>query len=93
MNNIDPKLLTLSAIIIGYVLIDELNSTEQNALGNWFMLIGQVLCTNGSENFRRDYQGNFNNNNYNNNNYNNTRTTKDILNKVNDTIKNTIDKL
>lgn len=87
MNNIDAKLLTLSAVIIGFVLIDELNSTEQNALGNWFMLIGQVLCTNGSENFRRDYQGNFNNKNNNNNN------TKDILNKVNDTIKRTIDKL
>lgn len=91
MNNMDPKLLTLSAIIIGYVLIDELNSTEQNALGNWFMLIGQVLCTNGSENFRRDYQESFNNSN--NINANNTRTTKDILNKVNDTIRNTIDKL
>ncbi len=47
------KLITLTAFLIGYVLIDHLNSNEQNALGNFFMLIGQTLCTSGSENFKR----------------------------------------
>lgn len=44
--NIPPKLFTLSAVGLGYLLIDDLNSNEQNALGNWLMLTAQVLCTN-----------------------------------------------
>lgn len=44
--NIPPKMFTLSAVTIGYLLIDDLTSNEQNALGNWLMLIAQVLCTN-----------------------------------------------
>ncbi len=39
----------LSTIIIGYLLIDEMTPTEQNSLGNWFMLIGQVLSTNSAQ--------------------------------------------
>ncbi len=44
--NIPAKLFSLSAVTIGYLLIDDLTATEQNALGNWLMLIAQVLCTN-----------------------------------------------
>lgn len=44
--DISPKTFTLSAIIIGYLLIDDTTANEQNALGNWLMLIAQVLCTN-----------------------------------------------
>lgn len=44
--NIPPKLFTLSAIAVGYILIDDLTANEQNALGNWLMLTAQVLCTN-----------------------------------------------
>ena len=50
------KMITITAFLIGYVLIDRLNSNEQNALGNFFMLVGQTLCTSGSENFRRDWK-------------------------------------
>ena len=53
------KLLTITAFLIGYALIDDLNSTEQNAVGNFFMLIGQTLCTNSADNFRRDFKNNF----------------------------------
>lgn len=49
------KLITLTAFLIGYILIDNLNSNEQSAIGNFFMLIGQTLCTSGSENFKRDW--------------------------------------
>lgn len=42
----DPKVYTLSAAIIGFALIDNFNASEQNALANWFILIGQVLETN-----------------------------------------------
>ena len=45
-NRETSKLITITAFLIGYVLIDRLNSNEQNALGNWLMLTAQVLCTN-----------------------------------------------
>lgn len=44
--NIPPKLFSLSAVAIGYILIDDSTANEQNALGNWLMLIAQVLSTN-----------------------------------------------
>lgn len=44
--NVPPKLFSLSAVAIGYILIDDLSANEQNALGNWLMLVAQVLCTN-----------------------------------------------
>lgn len=44
--DVPPKLFTLSAVAIGYLLIDDSTANEQNALGNWLMLVAQVLCTN-----------------------------------------------
>lgn len=44
--NIPPKLFSISAVAIGYLLIDDTTANEQNALGNWLMLIAQVLSTN-----------------------------------------------
>lgn len=44
--NIPPKLFSLSAVIVGYILIDDTTANEQNALGNWLMLVAQILCTN-----------------------------------------------
>lgn len=44
--NIPPKLFTLSATAVGFILIDDLTANEQNALGNWLMLVAQVLSTN-----------------------------------------------
>lgn len=44
--DISPKFFSASAIIVGYLLIDDLTANEQNALGNWLMLTAQVLCTN-----------------------------------------------
>jgi len=44
--NIPPKAFSFSAVIVGYLLIDDLTANEQNALGNWLMLVAQVLCTN-----------------------------------------------
>lgn len=52
--DIPPKIFTLSATAIGYLLLDDLTSTQQNAVGNWFMLIGQILCTNGSYQFHKE---------------------------------------
>lgn len=44
--NIPPKIFSLSAVIVGYILIDDMTAKEQNALGNWLMLVAQVLSTN-----------------------------------------------
>ena len=46
IHNVSPKAFSFSAIIVGYLLIDDLTANEQNALGNWLMLTAQVLCTN-----------------------------------------------
>ena len=47
--NVSANTYTLSAVIIGFLLIDDLTPAEQNSLGNWFMLLAQVLCTNASQ--------------------------------------------
>lgn len=44
--NVSPKVFSLSAIAVGYLLIDDMTATEQNALGNWLMLTAQLICTN-----------------------------------------------
>lgn len=44
--NIPPKLFSLSAVAVGYILIDDTTAKEQNAMGNWLMLVAQVLSTN-----------------------------------------------
>lgn len=44
--NFPPKASTASAIVVGYLLLDDLDANEQNALGNWLMLTAQVICTN-----------------------------------------------
>ena len=44
--NIPPKLFTLSAVAVGYILIDDMTANEQNALGNYLMLVAQTLSTN-----------------------------------------------
>ena len=41
--NVPAKAFSLSAVIVGYLLIDDLTANEQNALGNWLMLTAQVL--------------------------------------------------
>lgn len=44
--NIPPKIFSLSAVVVGYILIDDMTANEQNAVSNWLMLVAQVLATN-----------------------------------------------
>ena len=44
--NVPAKAFSISAVIVGYILIDDLTANEQNALGNWLMLVGQLVSTN-----------------------------------------------
>lgn len=46
--NINPKYSTSIAFILGLILVDNLNSAEQNMLGNWIVLLGQTILTNAA---------------------------------------------
>ena len=71
---INPQLFSLSAVIVGALLVDDSTPNEQNALGNWLMLVSQYLCTNAAygQLLQSNTQtpGSFNENN-NQNNFNN----------------------
>lgn len=47
--NINYKTFSLTACIIGYILIDDFTANELNAIGNWLMLVGQILETSASQ--------------------------------------------
>lgn len=47
--SLSAPIYTSSAFIIGLLLCDDLTPAEQNSLGNWFMLVGQALCTNSAQ--------------------------------------------
>lgn len=82
--NFEDKSLTTLAFIIGLTLIDNLSSTEQNAVGNWIMLIAQTLCTNGSYTFNKEWKSHLGTD---------TGVNKDTLKKASDIINREINKL
>ncbi len=43
--NFNPNAYSLSAFIIGAILVEELTINEQNSIGNWLMLLGQYIVT------------------------------------------------
>lgn len=47
--NVDPTTYAFTAFIIGAILVGDLNVNEQNALGNWLMLLAQYILTNASQ--------------------------------------------
>jgi hypothetical protein len=49
LSSINSYEFTTIAFVIGYLLCDNLTPAEQNSIGNWFMLVGQVLSTNASQ--------------------------------------------
>ncbi len=46
--NLNPKVSTAACILIGYLLIDDFTANEQNVIGNWLMLISQLIITNSA---------------------------------------------
>lgn len=48
-SNANPRLTTFIGCFIGYILIGDLSSYEQNSLGNFFELVGQVLLANAAQ--------------------------------------------
>ena len=43
--SLNPYEFTLIATLIGFIISPSLNSNEQNSLGNFFELLGEVLLT------------------------------------------------
>lgn len=46
--NINPRYSTSVSFILGLILVDSLNTAEQNMIGNWIILLGQTILTNAS---------------------------------------------
>lgn len=90
--DIPPKVFTFSAIVVGYLLIDDTTANEQNALGNWLMLIAQVLCTNAFYKQVQMERGNITENANENRNYT-TDETIDMLEKMIRALQSEVDEL
>lgn len=90
--DIPPKAFTFSAIVVGYLLIDDTTANEQNALGNWLMLIAQVLCTNAFYKQVQMERGNITENANENKNYT-TDETIDMLEKMIRALQSEVDEL
>lgn len=82
--NIPPKIFTLSATTIGFLLVEELDQTQQDAIGNWFELIGQILETNASYTPTQTSNPNLNND---------INSAIDTINKTLNTIKKELEEL
>ena len=72
---------SITAFSIGLILSEGLNAAEQNSLGNWFMLVGQTLCTKAAQ---QQVLNNRNNNSNNSNSHivnNNLRKSAESIKK------------
>lgn len=49
ISDINPKAATFTGFLIGFILLDDLTVNEQNSLGNFLELVGQVLLANASQ--------------------------------------------
>lgn len=88
MKNLPPKVSTLSAVAVGYILLDDSTYVEQNALGNWLMLVAQILCTNAY--FKQLQQQNVTTNN---SNQDNSENTIKMLKKMIDALNREVESL
>lgn len=83
----NSEIYTTSAFIIGLLLAEDMTPAEQNSLGNWFMMVGQALCTNSAQqqllNNRNNTSNNYNSHTINNNNLRNSAyTIKEEINNI-----------
>ena len=56
----NPKTYTIASFIVGYLLIGDLTSIQQNAIGNWLMTVAQILEGNSAiqQAIEEKFQGN-----------------------------------
>lgn len=94
---LSPRTYSIIAVIIGIALCEDKNINEQNAIGNWLMLIGQYMETNAAieQDIKSKTNNTINSNIIDDNfKYGRSSTNKDILDS--DTIKElikTVDKI
>jgi len=50
MNNASSLTFTTSAVIVSYILIDQLSTNQQEIIGGWFNIIGDILSASASWN-------------------------------------------
>lgn len=86
--NIPAKAFSFSAVVVGYLLIDDLTANEQNALGNWLMLTAQVLSTNAFYKQVQQERSGININNSNISTEQNIEMLKKMVNALNKEIEN-----
>lgn len=66
--NINPQIFSLSAVLVGAALINDFSAIEQNAIGNWLMLVSQYIITSSAQqNLIESRINNQNNNRFNQN--------------------------
>ncbi len=58
--NINPEIFTISGIIVGLILEDDYTADELNSIGNWLILVGQIVLTTAAQQqmINNRYQGN-----------------------------------
>ena len=47
--NMNPEAFTITAIIVGLLLEDDYTSDELNSIGNWLILVGQLVLTTAAQ--------------------------------------------
>ena len=77
---------SITAFSIGLILSEGLNAAEQNSLGNWFMLVGQTLCTKAAQQQVLNNRNNSSNNS-------NTHIVNDDLRKSANNIKKEVNNI
>lgn len=50
MNNASALTFTTSAVIVSYILIEQLTVNQQDIIGGWFNIIGDILSASASWN-------------------------------------------
>lgn len=47
--NINPETFTVIGIIVGLILEDDYTANELNSIGNWLILVGQIVLTTAAQ--------------------------------------------
>ncbi len=47
--NTNPELFSAIGCIVGLIIEDDFNANELNSIGNWLILVGQVLLTTAAQ--------------------------------------------
>lgn len=81
MNNASSLTFTTSAVIVSYILIEQLTVNQQEIIGGWFNIIGDILSASASWNSTLETQTN-NMETQTNNNEDNMETLKKSIEKI-----------